>query len=565
MTYNPKVKLYYYNGTDTADETNRLVPAPLISIAPEYYYANDTVIGYTNQITLKGYVTSLDLRDTPTSNPGFSGVLESIKTTKNILNRNGGTLEVVDAEGTLLKATGGIIRELNFDQGSNNWNNYGEYSASIEFNEVQYGDCLGEGSIISCSGIPEGYTDSPLLLDMKQYRVKSMNDNWTFNVNEDAYNTYDGIKNEFIQITYTVSAQGKHYWNGENLIPAWEQAKNFCQYRVHQQVTRLIGGILKRTADTACGTGGTLSTIFGAGPDGLLDGLDNADYNIYNETITCNTSEKEGNFEATYSAILKRDYSFSFNNPDTIHTFTVNKTVVNDGKQKNTQIGVEGNIRGLIPGGLIQQSGIVSFPNTGTILVTGSPSTNRYDNASTGYDLIGTRRSLNDDFLAYLGVNNASLGVSGVCIDPSGIPEPISHNLVHNYVEGSINYSSSYDTISAGRKAKPYQNLTINVQEKTPIIAEFIVPGKSGGPVIQNLNCYNPKRVTINMDGLLPASGCCDSPADLVNAACAQLIAFSGIPDITLPNSKLTENKYTKGTDGSFSITKSFVIYDTGP
>lgn len=48
MSYNPRLKLYYLQGTDSASENNRLVPAPQINISPEYYYANDIAIGYTS-------------------------------------------------------------------------------------------------------------------------------------------------------------------------------------------------------------------------------------------------------------------------------------------------------------------------------------------------------------------------------------------------------------------------------------------------------------------------------------------------------------------------------------
>jgi hypothetical protein len=260
--------------------------------------------------------------------------------------------------------------------------------------------------------------------------------------------------------------------------------------------------------------------------------------------------------------LLKRVYEADFNEPETIHTFTINKSVTDDGKQKNTQVGIEGTIRGLIPGGLIQQSGILAFPNTGSILVAASPTTNRYDHAKDGYDLIGTNKKLNDDFLEYLGVTTGYLGIPDGCIPSGTIPKPLAHNVTHNYIDGSITYNSSFDSINAARNQAPYQNLNISVEDKTPIIAEFIVPGRSGGPVIQNLNCDKPKRITISMDGFIPPTGCCESPADLVEKACVQLIYLSGVPDITIPMAKLTQNNANYGTDGSFSITKSFIIYD---
>ena len=52
MAYNDenRSKMYYCAPGSSVGGTTRLVPAPQISISPEIYYANDTVIGYTYNI-----------------------------------------------------------------------------------------------------------------------------------------------------------------------------------------------------------------------------------------------------------------------------------------------------------------------------------------------------------------------------------------------------------------------------------------------------------------------------------------------------------------------------------
>jgi hypothetical protein len=116
MTYNPSIKMYYYENGASPNETNRLVPVPRITINPEYYYANDTIIGYTYNIQLAGYATSLDLRQSQTGVLGISDTLSSIKTIKNIFNRNNGTLQIIDTQVTMFKALGGTIRNLQFNE-----------------------------------------------------------------------------------------------------------------------------------------------------------------------------------------------------------------------------------------------------------------------------------------------------------------------------------------------------------------------------------------------------------------------------------------------------------------
>lgn len=561
MTYSPSIKMYYYEAGNSPGESDRLVPVPQITINPEYYYANDTIIGYTYNIQLAGYATSLDLRQEQNSVLGLSDTLSSIKTIKNIFNKNNGTLELLDTSGTIIKAFGGIIRDIQFSESSNLWINYSQYTIDLEFNEIQLSDCSGLQDLISCGSIPSGISDSPELIDMKEHKVKSFSDGWSFTIDDNAYNTYSEFLNEYITVSYNISANGKHYFVNDKLIPAWEQAKNFCQYRLKQQVDRLIEKAIRRTdANDGCITDGSLSTIFGSGL-GLIDGLSDSNYSIYNEKITCSTSEAQGSFEANYSSIIKRtNNAGTYSHPNSIHTFSINKNISDDGKQKNIQMSVEGNIQGLVPGGLIKSSGIVFFPNNGSILVSNAPASNKYDNALIAYNLIGNNKSLKNGFVSSLGITNNTIGVSGSCFDPSDVPPANNLNITHNYIEGTINYSSNYDTINACRgSGAGYQTISINVEEPTPSIAEFVVPGRSGGPVIQRLNTDKPKRMTINIQGAQPPEDCCATTSGLVENNCATSPTFSGIPDINISGAILTQNQYTSSTDGSFSITKAYI------
>jgi len=45
--YTSAVQAFYCKQSDTPGETHRLAPAPIISISPEIYYANDSIVGYT--------------------------------------------------------------------------------------------------------------------------------------------------------------------------------------------------------------------------------------------------------------------------------------------------------------------------------------------------------------------------------------------------------------------------------------------------------------------------------------------------------------------------------------
>lgn len=586
--------VYYYPAGSGKAEENRLFPAPMIKLTPEYYYANDTVIGYTYNITLDGYATSLDTRVISTTPPEFSGTLESIKRTKNILNKNNGILEVVDHDVTVFIGSGSLIRSLNFNESSNLWINYCPYTVELECNEIQLANCSGSGYAIECynpngSGtyIPSGIIQSPLLLDMRQYKVKNFNDSWTFSTDEGLYkNDTDRFRNESINANYSISAQGKHYFRGSGLVPAWQQAKDFCQYKLYSQATGLIGNILYRQGDgqDSCEDNNIeLSGLHLFGQPGLLDGLPSGDYGVYNEKITTSISESDGKFDATYSCIIKRTSSVGPWAPffkDVTHNHTTSTDITDDGKQKNVQITVNGTIQGLIPGGLIRTSGILSFPNRGHLLINSVPdsqSGNKYINANRAYSNIISSNSgnLSNAFLTSLGITYTSLEASGAC-DPSTPPPAISFNTTHNFLEGSINYTATYDTKTACRgNGKTYQNINISVDDKVPVIAEFVVPGRSGGPIIQRLNVEQPRKITITIDGAIAPSGiadnnlpnCCSNLDDMGNAGCDQTIKnvldaqISALIPSNLTNlGKLTQNQFVYSVDGSFSITKSYII-----
>jgi len=570
MTYNPLLKLYYLKNGESPNSGNRLLPAPQISINPEFVYANDTIIGYTYNVTLTGYATSLDLSKPidPNNTPDFDDVLESIQKVKNIFNGNGGKLFANNQNGQVLfELTGATIRGINFQESANNWVNFAEYTIELEFNEIKLGDCSGSGISINCGQIPQGITDSPELIDMKTYKVKSFNDSWNFSLDDNIYNTDGSVRNEHFNISYTINVTGKHYFNqNRDLLPAWEQAKNFAEFKLHQQVNRLNTGILRRTGSSSgCSTDGTLSSIFRAGPPGLIDGLADANYKIYNEKVSCSTSEGAGTFSLEYTAILKR-YSFSqYSDPSTIHTYSTTKDATDDGFQKNTTISVNGSIQGLLEGGIVKSPSVISFPANGSVIISvpNNTNTNKYSNAKITFDLISDGKSLNQDFAQFLGVSNQALGVSGACIDPSGAPiKSSTFNVTHDYSTGSINYSTQYDTTSACADLNRYQSVTINVQEKTPITAEFIVPGRSAGPIIQKINANNPKRITLSITGSNPPSDCCASIDSLIGSGCDGSLNISGLPPAEIAGTILVRNSSDFGTDGTYSINREYIVCD---
>lgn len=571
MTYNPSVKVYYISPGDAGpNENNRLVPAPKISINQEIIYANDTIIGYSHIISFNGYCTSLDLRNVSEGTVyDFDDTLGSIDKFKNIIRANGATLLVVDSSGVeILKATGGIIRSFSINPGNNQWVNYAPYTVEIDFNELWLGNC--EGLIQKTCGLPfDGLTDSPHLLDMKKYRVKSFNDSLSLDLSESTmYNSLSlgalDLNNQHFRVSYTISAVGKHYFDNKfKLMPAWEQAKRFVQSKLIEQIKNRLTSTIMERAESGCSGIADLANSYKAGSPGILSDIDlGGDFRIYNETLSCDTSEAEGSFSATYDAIIKRTNSSS--NSCALHT--ISKTVAtsygDDGK-KNTNITVNGSVQGLVETGLLKTPNILELPSNGSFFAYNDSSTNsRYSQALSAFNFIGTGEDLNDTIKNALGINNQAIGISSECVDPTGTINPSSHTVSHSYVEGLINYDTSYSSDnSCSPSGTSITNISIGVEDSVDIVAEFIIPGREKGPIIQKIGAKTPKKITLNIDGSVPEKQCCyDLDQATYDNICAGLPLPSGIPSAAIANMKLTQDQFTfNPIDGSYSLSREYI------
>lgn len=572
MAYNPAAKLYYVSPSDGGiNENNRIVPAPQINISQEMLYANDTIIGYSYIISLSGNCTSLDLRNVE---PGvvydFDNTVDAISRLKNIISANGGNLVVTDSSGSvILSAVGGTIRNLNISEGNNQWVNYAPYTVDIEFNDIWFGNCDG---IVTknCGEIFDGLKDSPQLLDMKKYRVKSFTDSFSLDLSEDTmYNSFTlgsmQINNHHFSIGYTIQATGKHYFNNNfQLMPAWEQAKRFVQYKLVEQIKNRLSNTLMERASGGCAASKDLTSVYSAGSPGFISDIDLGNFGIYNETITCDASEAEGSFSATYNAIIKRKNGSVADG--SLHTFSKSVETTDSEGRKTVTISVNGNVQGLVETGLLKSPNIIELPSNGAILAYNDGTTNsRHSKALAGFNSIATKEDLKQDLKTFFGITNQALNVSGDCIDPNGSPKPASHVVSHSYSEGNITYNTSYNTdIACSPSGINTRNISITTEDDVDIIAEFIVPGRQAGPILQKTGARTPKKISINIEGTMPKDCCAVFDSSKYDELCSGAIpVISGLPPATINGMKITQDQLNYNPiDGSFSLSRAYICCD---
>lgn len=592
-TYSPETKIFY---GELNNNDHKLIPAPNISISIEYSYSNDTIIGYTYIFNLTGFATSLDLRTLENGDPipenpeyGSGAVVDHIDKLRKILSNNGSILHVVDGGGNyILKAKGGILRSFSVDESPNNWIHFANYSASIEFHSVDFGSKTENCNTTFLD--PTTFNASGVL-DINKYKIKSFTDSWSFSFDEnEAFtkiknnekNINLNIDNHGFNIQYTISATGKHFFDYSNestseskLLPAWEQAKNFVQYRLYDQVTNLIANVLKDSYSNSCVSSDGLDDILEPGGNpGLLSGL--STYKIFNEQITCEASESDGTFSATYSSLVKSTIGNSnWSSPETKHTINKSISVTNNGSPM-ININLNGTIEGLIEGGLIRIKEPLELPQTGSILITNNNSNNKYLNAKNLLDKIysdsdynggigeGGKRDLKPSFKNALDITLSALGISSLpSQDVPDPPHPVSFNLTHNYNAGTINYSVEYSTKNAacGRK---YNEISIQTTNPTKILATFNIPNSNSCPVIQELGTYTAKTVSVTIQGIDTSEIGQPTNLVLVNEVLNTLnldCYDQGYLPITIPQGYIiTQKQYTRNpVDGSFTVNISYI------
>lgn len=564
-------KTYYGPENDINNNNYRLSPAPQITISTEPYYSGDIIIGYTHNVSIRGYAAAYRKTNntnlTNSSASGFGLVTDNIAIVQQILSRNSSTLSVREDDGTeTIKCKGGTLRSLSFNESPNNWMGFSEYSATIEFNEIE----LINGTSLDSISCSESYLDSQSksnsIIDIDKYKIKTFTDNWSIAVDDNIYNrvlntNYGNMdtENSSMTVTYSISATGKNYYVNDKLIPAWEQAKNFAQERLYNKVVGMLTSTLGLTGSTACAASSSLSGL-GSSTNSSLQNLDSV-YGVYNETISCSTSESDGTFSATYNAIIKKNNNTDTNHAASRHTFNRTTNVQND-TTKITRISVQGTIEGLVEGGIIRADGSgFKLPQTGSILIS-SGASSKYDQALIALNKIISGSDLNTNIKTKLGINTTNLNLTEEQLSgcANNTLEPASFNLTHNYHEGTINYSVEYSSNVACGQSGSTSTVSISVENPVPVLAELPFPG-TGVLLIQDLSTQTSKRVNINIEGRAGNRDCCLNTNSISNAISGA--GFSMPSGIILPNMSnyiITQKQRTDNPiDGSYSISLSYI------
>jgi hypothetical protein len=551
----------------------RVDPAPSVTISVNYSYSGDNIIGYVYNIELNAILTS----------SSFGNVVNEIHHIEEVFSTYGGTLYITDNDYKILvKATGGIVKSLNFQNSNNSWSKTVPYTVSLEFQEVELKDARGCNNVSIDTG-----SFSSSIIDINQYKIKSFNDNWSFVLDEDMYNTIENIADNLVfNVSYNITATGQHYFvydgTKQTVSPAWENARKFCTDRLYKQLTLLISQILDINASENCDSDELLSQIYKIPADVPLLDL-GFNFYVFNEQITCGASESDGTFSVTYNATVKR----ATNNDYYKHTFKFNEEYNSSSSnlasigQSTKTITVDGTIEGMVLGGLLYAyNGNFLLPANGRITNSSLDYNPKYSNALSGFNQIlnGTGQDFNDVYKQKLGITfdrlNLDEGINFCGNNQNNYPSSQSFTVTQNINEGSISYAAVYSTdVACGQK---YANISIEINKPQPIINTFIIPnGKfytnmntlGIGTVLQSIGANTNATMNISIQGR-DSSLCCVSSLDITDALNIGTGSFSMPADLSLPNESnsilTSKSKNFNITTGSYTINLSYIICEDG-
>lgn len=611
-------------------------PAPQINITktPIYVGADQNMIGYTYQVNLNGHASSNLLSDPQA--PRMSNSVYRVDQIKNILHRNGKQLSLWDNcnNKQFILGLGGKL--TSFDTQSGDWYNYIQYTATLEFNELFiYGESVSTSIALNTVSVQD-----PVLYN-RMLKIKTYDDNWNFTIpEEEAYRYYSRLANvdsvgdgsiaysaedyTQINVSYTINATGKHYYGIDNTTKAaWEAAKDFVQYKLYHQIAMFRNGYpLSETnfANTSYNSNEygnqmnqaiTSNVQFQQIPvvPPILDKSIADRYAIYNETIDCSTSETAGTFTATYNCVLKRYDPYIASPQNSIHTFQMSYNQERSFRHINRTLSLTGSVQGLLLTNILDtfnDGQSFYLPMQGVFYGVSSDTVSKYGNAYQDfvtYIINEQQDDVQDGFKYVLGINYSNLFPGSdpdlPCVRDQGyqflyqiLAKPKNLNVNHNYGNGSIEYSATYDTERACAQERGFQTMTITEDDSLPLYSEHTVIGRQRGALIQDLNTNKNKEITIAFQGVTNktcASGnpfsirpsdlsdpnftglhpdVCDTDTYLSFPTTVEMIYFQTEREADLRGRPLITKSYTRTynpADGSFNVSKTYLVTPDPP
>jgi len=513
------VNCFSYNG-------RKIIPSPLVSITKNYINTgSDSRLGVTYDIQLIGTLVPFmgspsgnysnindafftGVGDPPDqvfeTNPSdFDSLLRKQEAIRHLFSADGKSLEWEPGTGVAVRSNP-RVKSINFTQGL--WVNRVDYTIDLQSDFIFINGIGTEDSTLAVSGA-----------------LKSAAEQWTFG-------EIEGQAGSGFNVTHNVSAQAATIYDTNGTLlegkEAWEHARDF----VNNLVLGIVDiNIMNKVLGVTTWIGGRYTT----------------------NTIV---AEKAGTYTVDESWILRpsntfitEDFSIAFAEDVDDPTITYNGTIfgLSNGERAGGQLALT-NAKNALPsdtqartsaitniGSLIGSATIPDFPTVkniglnqtdGTLTFSfvwkagdGALSTKTQEaaldfDANTGIyslslvcDIAGAGATAADKVTNAKAaiVSDSQARTDALAIIGTQLPSGITISTTHQTKTVSINNTNGTIRVTWAWTSADDNNVTITVDTSFSgvIIAEIDIPGRTVGPIIQNMGTVNSKVITISLEG----------------------------------------------------------------
>ncbi len=505
--------------------SKKIIPAPLITINKQYQKPEDgSKVGVLYNITLTG--TLLPFRGSPSGNysniddsfwtlggnppdepldvtagADFDRILRKQEALRHLFRDDGKSLEWQPAGGQPVVKCNPRVIDLSFPEG--NWVDRSEYSISFETDWIIF------------TGAPSGEDidrfETPL--------IQNASENWSFA-------EVGGFEGNAFQVTHNVSAKGiiGYDENSISLGPAWQHAKDWVD-------TKADG-----TIDTIIMSGAIGDTTFKAGSFTSNTNIDEktGDYSVDESWIlSSETTYIEKRFSCT-KALLTDTFSVRYDgtifgiedggNLGSDEAITQAKAQVPTDAEAKTEaensIGsfLEGNVLSESPTskniGINNRNGTVTYSfewgaDTDTTFSRSCEATLDF-NKSTGIytvrlscDIVGQGDTSSTRLINAKAAILSDAAALALALSLIGDSLPGSVTIVSTVVSKSSSFNENTGSVRTGYSwtSTTLTDPSITTQSNFPInvSAIILIPGKTDGPIIQDMGTQSQRIITVTL------------------------------------------------------------------
>jgi hypothetical protein len=432
----------------------------MISYNKEYIKSGDgTHIGTTYSGSLTG---TLQL---PSGTSGITSLIALQDSLREAFSQEGKCL-ILTCDATVLLQVAPRITSISFSESNNNWVINMPYTITLEWDEEP------------SSGGEDGDLMPPYIQSItSDWNIEFLEDSnyhtWTL---EDGGNTVDTIP-YVARISQTCSAVGKRHYEctgtGAGLSSTgWEQARTW------------VLANLPATPTTAYVV-----------QSGIIN-LDIDEMGFFNHTRSVVLNEHAGEISVAQSWLV---FPSGLNGVpgNALEDYSVEIGSSIDGG--TSSVSINGTINGL------ETRSYGSSPGDFTVTAT------KYDRALTYWNAMQSR--------LYWRAQKALENSGATIYNPLNL-SALNTSLGHNPKAGTITYSYQYDTRPCNYVTGALiENITMDDQHPTDVIAEIVVPGRSRGPILQEISTVTAGSRSVSVDVVMaPTSGNCTSASTLFSS-----------------------------------------------